>query len=88
MAQPTNGMLTLKTHRDLPTITDTDVKDKGAQLFKDADSGIQSTIMANDGKTVLAVVGLNGVRYLPDPDPDPLDDLLRLALEESRGGRK
>ena len=88
MAQPTSGMLTLKTHRDLPTITDTDVKDKGAQLFKDADSGIQSTIMANDGKTVLAVVGLNGVRYLPDPDPDPLDDLLRLALEESRGGRK
>lgn len=88
MAQPTSGMLTLKTHRDLQTITDTDLKDKGAQVFKDADSGIQSTIMANDGKTVLAVVGLNGVRYLPDPDPDPLDDLLRLALEESRGERK
>jgi hypothetical protein len=90
MAQPTGGMsntLTLKTHRDLPTITDEEFKDKGTQIFKDADNGIQTTIMSADRKTVLAVVGLNGVRYLPDPDPDPLEDLLRLALEDSRGGQ-
>jgi len=90
MTQLTGGMsysLTLKTHRDLPTITDHEMKDKGVQIFKDADSGIQSTVRSSDGR-VLAVVGLNGVRLLPDPDPDPLDDLLRQALEDSRGEKK
>ena len=91
MAQPLRGMstiLTLKPLRDLTAITDQELRDKGAEVFRNADNGIQTTIMAADGKTVLAVVGLNGVRCLPDPDPDPLDDLLRLVLEDSRGEQK
>jgi hypothetical protein len=47
----------------------------------DADQGVQTAIVAQDG-SVRAVVGLNCVRYLPNADPDPLDEIAWSFLEE------
>jgi hypothetical protein len=71
---------TVKTHHDLPKATEDDVRLNSSKILTDADQGIQTAIVAKDGR-IRSVVGLNGVRYLPDPDPDPLDELLRLAIE-------
>jgi hypothetical protein len=69
-----NGF-TVKTHDELPVAKQQDIHDQATRIMSDADQGIQTAIVAADGK-VRSIVGLNGVRYLPDPDPDPLDELL------------
>jgi hypothetical protein len=70
----------LNTHHDLQKMTEEQVRANGAQIVHDADQGIQTAIVARDG-SVRAVVGLNCVRYLPDADPDPLDEIAWSALE-------
>jgi hypothetical protein len=83
----TNSGITVKTHHELPQITEKDAPEKAAQVISDADRGIQTTVVAGNG-TVRTVIGLNGIRYLPDPDPDPLDEIMRLALDTARSDRK
>jgi len=56
-------------------------------VIQDTDRGIQTVVYSNDRKSVLAVVGLNGCRYLPNPDPDPMDEIMLLALEAARKGK-
>ena len=78
-----NGVV-VKTHRELSKITEVELRTNAAALLRDADQGIQTAIMSKDGKTIRAVAGLNGIRYLPDPDPDPLDDIFKEVLESSK----
>ena len=69
------NIVTVKTHHQLRTITEADFKANAAQVLQDADNGIQTAILAPDGKTIRSVVGLNCTRFFPDPDPDPLDEI-------------
>jgi len=78
----------VKTNRQLPQVSESELREMSLQICADADQGIQTAIMSNDGKTVLSIVGLNGCRYLPDPDPDPLDEMVNMILDEAREGRK
>jgi hypothetical protein len=78
-----NNPVTVKKHHELQKFTEREIRENGAQLLKCADQGIQAAIVGDDGK-VRSVVGLNGIRYLPDPDPDPLDEVILLALDTVR----
>jgi hypothetical protein len=86
--RPLNNGFAVKTHNDLSKATEAELRDNASQILSDADQGIQTAIVAEDGKTVLAVVGLNGTRYLPDPDPDPLDEVLRQVVQSSQDQNK
>jgi len=86
--QVMNSVIVFKTHYDLPKVTEQEARANGAQAFLNADQGIQTAVVAKDGMSISAVIGLNGVRYLPDPDPDPLDEIVRLALAAARAERK
>ena len=77
-----NNGVTVQKHHDLSKVTEEELRQNPQKVLHDADHGIQTAIIAADGR-VQAVVGLNGIRYLPDPDPDPLDEILRQALESS-----
>jgi hypothetical protein len=82
-----NNSVPVKQHHDLDKFTTRDVQERGAQIFGCADQGIQATVVGEDG-AVRSVVGLNGVRYLPDPDPDPLDEVMSLILDAARKEKK
>ncbi len=88
MAEPRRAMnraITVKTHHDLTQVTETQLRENCVEILRDADHGIQTAVVSQDGR-VMAVVGLNGIRYLPDPDPDPLDEIVDLVLDASRSG--
>jgi hypothetical protein len=74
-------------HHELTTASEQEVRENSAYVLRNADQGIQTAVIGADGR-VRAVVGLNGNRYLPDPDPDPLDEILRSALESNQGRQK
>ena len=82
MAQQVKTGPVTKSHHELGTITEQQFEEKTVQqqVLADADNGVQTTILRKDG-SVQTVIGLNGTRYLPDPYPDPLDDVLKLALD-------
>ena len=82
-----NNGVTVKKHDELSKATREEFQRNPGKILQDAAYGIQTAIVAADGR-VQAVVGLNGIRYLPDPDPDPLDEILREALERSEGPTK
>jgi hypothetical protein len=78
----------IQSHHDLPKATEKDVLESGARVIQDTDRGIQTVVLSNDKNRVLAVVGLNGCRYLPNPDPDPMDEIMLLALDAARKEHK
>ena len=78
-----NSPVIVKKHHDLEKFTEREIRERGAQILLRADQGIQTTVVGDDGQ-VRSVVGLNGIRYLPDPDPDPLDEVMLLALDAAR----
>ncbi len=80
-----NGYKVYK-HDHLTKVAQDQVGAQAHKIFEDADRGIQTAILSADG-AVASVVGLNGTRYLPDPSPDPLDELLRSALVKAAGGK-
>jgi hypothetical protein len=80
--------VTVKSHNQLPKITEQQLRTEGAKAIECADRGIQTALVGEDGKTVRAVIGMNGVRYLPDPDIDPLEEMMLDALETKRQGTK
>ncbi len=82
-----NGFQVYK-HHDLTRVTEEQLSADPGQVLSNADQGIQTAILSADGKTIRSIVGLNGTRYLPDPDPDPLDEILGLALEAAEGKTK
>jgi hypothetical protein len=75
--------ISVKKHNELQKVTENDIRENAAKVLSDADQGIQTAVVAKDG-TVRTVIGLNGFRYLPDPDPDPLDEIVRLVLDAAR----
>jgi hypothetical protein len=82
------SMIIVKSHHQLPAVTENEIRENGASVLRDADQGIQTAVVSEDRKTVRTVIGLNGFRYLPDPDPDPLEEIARLALDSARAERK
>jgi hypothetical protein len=78
----------IETHHDLPKVTEKDVREDGSRVLRDTDQGIQVAVVSDDHKTVRSVVGLNGCRYLPNPLPDPMDEIMLLAVEAARKGNK
>jgi hypothetical protein len=78
----------IQSHHDLPKVTEKEVRECGARVIQDTDRGIQTVVLSSDKKRVLAVVGLNGCRYLPNPDPDPMDEIMLLALDAARKEHK
>ncbi len=69
-----NGV-TVQTHDSLAKATEDEFRQNPAKVLHDAAQGIQTAIVAADGR-VKAVVGLSGIRFLSDPDPDPLAEWL------------
>ena len=76
------GVIAAKTHRDLPKVTAEELQDVAVQrqVLSDGDQGIQTAVVGPDG-SIKTVIGLNGVRNLPDPYPDPLDEILQQVLD-------
>lgn len=75
-----NGENLTPTHNDLQQVTEDELKTEGARIVADATQGKQTAIISSTGK-VRAVVGINCVRYLPDPDTDPLQEFLLSVLD-------
>jgi hypothetical protein len=67
-------------HSELSKATQEEITKDPSAVLKAADQGIQTAIVSADGKRIRSIVGLNGTRYLPDPDSDPLDEILRSAI--------
>lgn len=82
-----NSIVTVKTHDTLRTVKQSDFAKKATEVLREADRGNQTAVRAEDG-TVAAVVGLNGHRFFPDPDPDPLDEILELAVHTDKVAEK
>lgn len=79
--------LTVKTHDKLRTVTQNEFAAKAADVLRDADRGIQTVVTSADG-SVIATIGLSGHRFFPDPNPDPLDAILQLALSTGKVEQK
>lgn len=78
-----NSIVTVKSHDKLRTVNQSEFKQKAADVLRDADRGNQTTVRAADG-SITATIGLNGHRFFPDPAPDPLDEILELALHTDK----
>ena len=72
---------------DLQQFTEDELRIHGAKMIADADQGIQTAIVTPDGK-VRAVVGLNCVRFLPNANPDPLEEFMWEALKSKAESEK
>jgi hypothetical protein len=75
-------------HHDLSKVTEEEIGKDPSKLLAAADQGIQSAVISADGKRIRSIVGLNGTRYLPDPEDDPLDEILRTAFTQSPQEKK
>jgi hypothetical protein len=82
-----NNARAVGTHYKLRKVTEAEFRQNAAQFMRDADAGIQTVVVSDAGK-VRTVIGLNGCRYLPDPTPDPLDELLQIAVEMPAAERR
>jgi hypothetical protein len=82
-----NPTVQVKKNDKLPKVTEADIKADGARVLSNADQGIQTAVVGTDGK-IRTVIGLNGFRYLPDPDPDPLEAIMDAALDCAREKQK
>jgi hypothetical protein len=76
-------IVTVKPHDKLRSVKQSEFATKAADVLRDADRGQQTTVQTADG-VITATIGLNGHRFFPDPTPDPLDDILELALHTEK----
>ena len=74
-----SSIVTVKTHHTLRTINEDEFTATADRVLREADAGVQTIVLARDGKTIRAVIGMNGHRFFQDPDPDPLDEIEQLA---------
>jgi hypothetical protein len=74
-----SSIVTVKTHHTLRTISQDEFATQADRVFREADAGVQTIVLSRDGKTIRAVIGMNGHRFFQDPDPDPLDEIEQLA---------
>lgn len=82
-----NPAFCVKTHHELPKVSEEQIRERGAEILQNADAGIQTAVVGSDGR-LRSVIGLNGCRYLPDADPDPLEEILREVLDSPSEGPK
>jgi hypothetical protein len=71
----------LKKHRELRQVSQTEFLGDPGRVLGDADAGVQTAILGSDGTSIRAIVGLNGCRFLPSPDTDPMDEVLLETLK-------
>jgi hypothetical protein len=55
-----NPAFALKTHRDIPRMSEAEIRENATQFLKNADHGIQTAVCGSDGATLRSVIGLNG----------------------------
>lgn len=69
----------------LPKITETDFNERAGEILRQAKNGRQVAIVDSEGR-IKTIVGMNGVRFLPDPEPDLTEDCRqeRGATNENR----
>lgn len=67
--------VTVKTDDFLDHVTTEKFQADPAGVVLAADRGVQ-TVVTHANSQGSTVIGLNGVRFLPDPNPDPLDELI------------
>lgn len=77
--KPNSNCVVVTSHNKLPKVPESDFPAKAKEVLRQADRGHQTALTDGDGH-VTTIVGLNGHRFLPDPTPDPLDEVLELAL--------
>lgn len=68
-------MVVVKTDEVLKRVSNEQFRRASLEIVRAADRGIQTAISDTTGRGV-TVIGLNGARLLPDPTPDPLDELI------------
>jgi hypothetical protein len=81
--QHPNPFLTGKTDAALRKVPETEFNGNPGEVLEAADRGEQTVITDSTTGAPRAVIGLNGFRFLPDPSPDPLDDVI-IALTEQK----
>lgn len=74
-------------HGEIARVRPEEFEARASAILHDANAGVQTAILDASGN-VRAVVGLNGRRYLPSADPDPLEEALLDALEAVKGERR
>jgi hypothetical protein len=70
-------------HYDLVRVSEDELRANPGMVSANADDGVQTAIVSKDGR-IRSVVGLNCVRFLPEPDPDPFDDFLGALIEAEK----
>ena len=78
-----NSIVTVKTHHTLRTVTQDEFTAQADRILREADAGVQTIVLGSDGKSIRAVLGMNGHRFFQDPDPDPLDEIEQLACRHA-----
>ena len=78
-----NSIVTVKTHHTLRAVAEDAFAEHSDRILREADAGVQTIVLGSDGKSVRAVIGMNGHRFFQDPDPDPLDEIEQLACGPS-----
>lgn len=73
----------VKKNDKLPKVAEAEIQASEAQVLANADQGIQTAVVSANGK-IRTIIGLNGFRYLPDPDPDPLEEIMNAVLDAAR----
>jgi hypothetical protein len=64
-----------KHHNEFQEVTTENFQEQASTVLANANQGVQTKVVDGTGR-VRAVIGLNGTRYLPNADPDPLDEIL------------
>lgn len=69
-----NKIFHIEPDESLDRITEAQFRADADRVLRLARSGHQVAIVDENGK-ITSVLGMNGVRFLPDPPPDPLENV-------------
>lgn len=72
-AQAADRAFSVKPDSALPRITEAEFNERAREILREAKTGRQVAIVDADGR-IKTVVGMNGVRFLPDPEPHLPED--------------
>lgn len=71
--QDAERAFSVKPDSALPRITEAEFNERAREILREAKAGRQVAIVDSDGR-IKTVVGMNGVRFLPDPEPGLSED--------------
>ena len=66
--------IVVKNHDALKKVPQESFAEVGREIMAEADKGVQTAIV-DKANRVRSIIGMNGMRYLPTPSVDPLEDL-------------